>query len=120
MATAGSISRPRAPVVTAEACDWALGDGTIRSDAPVRDGEGPIAIASADLDGDGHPDLIAANDSLNTLSVLLGNGDGTFRPKVDYDVTYRPEAIATGDLNGDGHPDVVDDIRCAVRTPRRR
>ena len=35
-------------------------------------------MAVADVNGDGKPDLVVANDGSNTVSVLLGNGDGTF------------------------------------------
>ena len=34
-------------------------------------GEGPNTLAVADLNGDGRPDLIVANSSDNTVSVLL-------------------------------------------------
>jgi len=46
------------------------------------------SVAVADVDGDGKPDLIAANQCRDTncnhssLAVLLGNGDGTFHPAV--------------------------------------
>src|SRR5262249_8747860 len=48
--------------------------------SPVAAGLNPRAVAAGDLNGDGHIDIVTANASVNTLSVLLGNGDGTFTP----------------------------------------
>ena len=31
------------------------------------------------MTGDGKPDLVVANGSSNTVSMLLGNGNGTFQ-----------------------------------------
>jgi hypothetical protein len=42
-------------------------------------GTNPFSVAVADVNGDGIPDLIVANQLDNTVSVLLGNGDGTFQ-----------------------------------------
>src|SRR5262249_32468558 len=61
--------------------------------------------------GDGRPDLAAANATAHTVSVLLGNGDGTFQAARDSMVDDQPTAMAAGDLNGDGRPDL------AVLTP---
>src|SRR5437016_2479890 len=47
-------------------------------------GSYPLSVAVADLNGDGKPDLVAANNLANTVSVLLGNGDGTFGAKTDF------------------------------------
>ena len=41
-------------------------------------GQGPAAIAVADLDGDGWPDLVAANRDSDTVSVFMNTGDGRF------------------------------------------
>jgi len=64
-------------------------------------------VAIADLNGDGKPDLVAANSRPSTVSVLLGNGDGTFADKTDYPTGSGPATVAVGDMNGDGRLDVV-------------
>jgi hypothetical protein len=64
-------------------------------------------LAAADLNGDGNVDLIAANSSDNTLSVLLGNGDGTFQAQTTYASGNSPVALAAADLNGDGNVDLI-------------
>jgi hypothetical protein len=74
----------------------------------------PEAVAVADMDGDGNPDLVVARFSSGLLGVLQGRGDGTFQPAVFYDSgVYKasgiyPADISTAlDINGDGKPDLV-------------
>ena len=74
-------------------------------------------IASADFNGDGHPDLLLAatkNDASFTgrwVQVLINNGDGAFRdatstylPQVPNDSPW-PTFLEIRDLNRDGRPD---------------
>src|SRR5579864_6198422 len=85
------------------------GDGTFQP--AVTYSTGPFsatAVAVADLNGDGKPDLIAINTvSTFGLGVLLGNGDGTFQPVVTTNFNGTASSIATADVNGDGKMDVV-------------
>jgi hypothetical protein len=78
-------------------------------------GQNADAVAVADLNGDGHPDLVVANGCLTSsncnvsgVSILLGNGDGTFQTAVTYSSAgVDATSIAVADVNGDGHPDIV-------------
>jgi hypothetical protein len=75
-------------------------------------GADPDSLAVADLNGDGIPDLVVANQGTNaypgdTISVLQGNGDGTFQPQQTYLVGKEPDSVAVADINGDGKPDLV-------------
>ena len=70
-------------------------------------GAAPLAVAVADLNGDGTADLVIANKNANTVSVLLSNGDGSFQPQRTYATGTRPVAVAVADLNDDGRPDLV-------------
>ena len=63
-------------------------------------------VAVGDFNGDNKPDLAVANETSNTVSVLLGNGNGTFAAKVDYATGGYPNAVAVGDFNGDNKPDL--------------
>jgi FG-GAP-like repeat/FG-GAP repeat len=74
------------------------------------DGDDPIYLASADLNGDGLPDLVSASFADGTLTVFLNTtttlGGPSFATPV---VLTSPGAsqVAIGDLNGDGMPDLV-------------
>src|SRR5579859_4938486 len=70
-------------------------------------GSGPEAVAVADLNGDGKPDVVIANQKSNTISVLLGNGDGTLKPQITYAVGAAPHVVVINDVNGDGVPDLL-------------
>jgi hypothetical protein len=72
-------------------------------------GNGPTAVAVADLNGDGKPDLVSANHGSNSVSILLGNGDGTFQAAKNFPAgnSALTFGIAVGDFNGDGNPDVA-------------
>ncbi|MBV8867474.1 MAG: VCBS repeat-containing protein, partial [Acidobacteriaceae bacterium] len=65
------------------------------------------SIAVGDFNGDGVPDLAAADDVGNSLGVLLGNDNGTFQAQVSYPAGSLPQSIATGDFNNDGALDLV-------------
>ena len=80
-----------------------------------------MALAVADVNGDGKPDILAtihcgtnpcSSDDL--VGVLLGNGNGTFQAAVTYSSGgYAAESIAVHDVNGDGKPDLLVSNQCA-------
>ncbi len=74
---------------------------------PYPTGNHPFAVATGDFNGDGITDLAVADQSANSMSILLGNGDGTFQAAVDYPAGLTPAAVAVGDVNGDGNLDVI-------------
>jgi len=77
------------------------GDGTFQP--PLKISIPSEAVALADLNGDGKPDLVVVSDG--AVSVLLGNGNGTFQTPVSYPMGGFSVALA--DLNGDGKLDIV-------------
>src|SRR5262249_31525633 len=84
-----------------------LGRGNGVFGEPTRYLAGPecCAVEIADVNRDGHPDLVAANASGNTISIFLNLGNGTFSAPVTYPVGSQPRSLKIGDLNGDGWPD---------------
>ncbi len=72
----------------------------------------PIVVAAADVNGDGKPDLVIADQGNKTVSVRLGNGDGTFQPRKISAINFNFDSERTvpspmADVNGDGKPDLV-------------
>ena len=58
-------------------------------------GSGPSSVTVGDVNGDGQPDLIAANNGGDSVSVLLGNGNGNFTGQVQAIDTTVPTATIT-------------------------
>lgn len=93
------------------------GDGTLGPPVSYLAGVTAYAVAVADFNGDGIPDLAVANFcarsvspdcSVGAVTILLGNGDGTFGAPVSYLSGPVPsQSIAVGDFNLDGKTDVV-------------
>ena len=101
------------------------GDGTFRPAVTYPSGGSSVPpfsslLKSADVNGDGRPDLIVENSTCcrsanGAVGVLLGNGDGTFQPVV----TYQSGAggwgtsVVVADVNSDSKLDVVATDQCA-------
>ncbi len=82
-----------------------------RVDWQLPAGSAPFKVAVADLDGDGKPDMAAANGGTNTVSIfrntsILG-GAISFAANVDFPTGSYPQGLAIGDLDGDGKPDLA-------------
>jgi FG-GAP-like repeat/Bacterial Ig-like domain (group 3) len=90
------------------------GDGTFNTAVGYAGGGSDgSSITVADVNGDGHPDLVLTNECTSglcrtgSLGVLLGNGDGTFGPVTTYPMEITPTGVVVADLNNDGHPDLL-------------
>lgn len=89
------------------------GDGTFTqaTASPVSVGQGPVALAAGDIDGDARPDLVVVNQSDHSVSILLNNGDATFSAAVNsplqFNTAKSPSGVAIADFNVDGRADLV-------------
>ena len=66
------------------------------------------SVAIGDFNGDGIPDLAVANEDINNVAILLGNGNGTFtQTPVSPSTASGISTIAVGDFNQDGKLDLA-------------
>jgi hypothetical protein len=84
---------------------------TIQVNQSVNLGVHPSAVAAADVNGDGQPDAIVADDGASTVSVFLRQADGTLATTPVFQVPFgpdsRPEALVAADFNHDGKADLA-------------
>ena len=87
------------------------GNGTFQAAQNFTTGSNPLSVAVGDFNGDGRPDLAAANWHGNSVSVLLNNSPanatGSFQAAQNFATGYGPVSVAVGDFNGDGQPDLA-------------
>lgn len=90
------------------------GDGTFQPAVNYSVGGAPQGIATADVNRDGSPDIVSADECGDdpecrdgTVSVLLGKGDGTFQPRLVFAEGIFPLSIAVADFDGDDQPDLA-------------
>ncbi len=75
-------------------------------------GAGPRGVAIADLNGDGKPDILTANEAGNTVSIVFNTTTAasatlSFSSHADLPVGDFPFAVTAADFNGDGLPEIA-------------
>lgn len=73
----------------------------------------PTEPAAADFNGDGHQDILTANSSGNSVSILIGDGTGNLTQQVDVDFNSPPFFLSVGDFDGDEIPDFAASLSSA-------
>jgi hypothetical protein len=89
------------------------GNGTLQALTNYADGGAskPAAVALADINGDGIPDLVVANAGTDTVEVFNGQGPGVFAGSPSVVLGLPTRAAASGlvvdDFNADGKMDIA-------------
>lgn len=111
----GALTEPKSYLFAANAGDnsasvFAIGAGGSLAPLPSSPfvvGNNPTSVASADINGDGKPDLITTNKNDGTVSVLLNTNGMEFTSPFTIQVGSNPVSVKAVDLNNDGKPDLV-------------
>ncbi|MFN5291289.1 MAG: FG-GAP repeat domain-containing protein [Planctomycetia bacterium] len=83
------------------------GSGDFISPDNLYVGKSPRALEISDLNNDGIKDLISANFSQDSISVLMGKSKGGFDQVVQINVGDGPFSVVAADLNNDQKVDLV-------------
>jgi hypothetical protein len=67
----------------------------------------PTALAVADLNGDGIPDVCSMDAREGLLHILYGTPEGSYVEGMKIDVGSGPRSVAAGDFNRDGRVDIA-------------
>lgn len=96
-----------------QATPGALSLGSFAPPVSFAAGSYPHGLRVADLNGDGLPEILVANYSGNSISILQNLGSGgdlttnSFAPQYALAAGPNPTDVAVADFNGDGRPDLV-------------
>jgi len=60
------------------------------------------SMAAGDFDGVGKLDLAVANDGVNNVAIIMGNGDGTFVESTTLPMNISPRDLTAADFAGNG------------------
>ena len=85
------------------------GNGTFNFLTNFNNPSPTYAVAVADLNHDNRPEVITANYSSSSMSVISNLGSGLFAAPTNYpgDFSEYHNSVVTGDFNSDGHTDLA-------------
>ncbi len=83
-----------------------LESGFAVSTLPVTGGSG-LGLDAADVNGDGHIDLVRGDSTSGQIQVYQGDGTGQFTSTSVADVGRDPNGVALADFDSDGVIDII-------------
>ena len=83
------------------------GDGTLQAAVRYEHMMGVASLAIADVDRDGHLDVVCGMGGGGGLALLPGNGDGTLQAATYRNTYSGGDVLVVTDFNGDGLGDIV-------------
>ncbi len=87
------------------------GDGSFQPAVDYPAGLNPFALAVADFNRDGNPDVAvlanASSPGSSLLTILTGSASGAFTALPPMAIAASAQSIGAADFNGDGKPDLV-------------
>src|SRR5206468_1354696 len=83
------------------------GSGALSATTVLGTGKTGVAIASADLNLDGRPDVILADQGAGSVSFFVSSGGRFAGVSTSVTAAGNPIALATADFDGDGTPDLL-------------
>src|SRR5271154_672876 len=88
------------------------GNGTFQSPKTLSALAFPQAVAIADVNNDGHPDIVVLSEFSgqsfeSRVWVFLGDGAGNFGTGIETSLDEYADGLAVGNLNGDSFPDLA-------------
>lgn len=70
-------------------------------------GVGPAAVAAANLNAAGQPDLVITDAAAGNVYVMLATGNGQFGNPATISLGSQPGALVMADVNGDNNADAI-------------
>jgi len=86
---------------------FGMGNGKFHAPAVYKFNGYLDAIATADLNGDHHPDIVAAADGSSNVTVLMNDGRGGFKSQRTYSAAQGADGIAIADFRHNGILDLA-------------
>ena len=88
------------------------GNGTFQSPKTLMAPAFPQAVAIADVNNDGHPDIVVLSEFSgqnfqSRVWVFLGDGAGNFGSGIETSLDEYADGMQVGNLNGDSFPDLA-------------
>ena len=100
------------PFLSTFPCGDSIGPASFGDSVTYPAGNSPGSVRICDLNGDGLADIIMANSTDSTISILentsgLGFGIISFASAIDLTGKSGPQGVIVQDMNGDGKPEIL-------------